>query len=308
MRVYCLVPLAFVGCGLFGSDAPTPSPAPDVVPPAPTADAVDAVDTALFASACDGAGPSGPVQRDPVAGGAELVEISCEWFAYQGTYELWLQPAEGEPVHQLNRLGVGSLDEATGQWTNLEKARGPGDCGVFERFAITDSAITVLETREQSCSNGDEAPNIDPNTWPLVNPSDGCEGAKDYFRCEVASGKVVQLCGAEDGSWMTYQFGPAGAPELVYPPDRSPSQFNGGQQMWARAQADFIAFNNADHQYILVDKIGGAPMHEGEVNNFTGVVVKKDGQEVARLGCSNDPQTTGFAALAGQLQAIGYND
>jgi hypothetical protein len=234
--------------------------------------------------------------------------VPCEWFAYQGTYELWLQPADGEPVHQLNRLGVGSFDEEATQWTNLEKARGPGDCGVFERFDVTATAITLLETREQECGDGSEPPNGNPNTWPLVNPADGCEGAKDFFSCEVASGKVVQLCGANDGSWLTYQFGPTGAPELVYPPDRSPSQFGGGQESWVRAQADYIAFENADHRYLLVDKIGGGGMGEGEMNNFTGVIVQKDGEELARLGCRTEADTTGFAALAGQLQAVGYAD
>jgi hypothetical protein len=234
--------------------------------------------------------------------------VPCESFAYQGTYELWLQAAEGEPVHQLNRLGVGYLDEEFGQWANLEKARGAGGCGIYERFDITPTAITLVETREQACGDGSEPPNADPSTWPLVNPSDGCDGAKNFFSCEMASGKVAQLCGAEDGSWLTYQFGPAGAPELVYPPDRSPSQFGGGQQSWARAQADYVAFENANHQYILVDKIGGGGMGEGEMNNFTGIIVRKDGEELARMNCTSEADTAGFATLAGQLQTVGYID
>jgi hypothetical protein len=234
--------------------------------------------------------------------------VACEWFAYQGTYELWLEPAEGEPVRQLNRLGVGSLDEATGQWTNLEKDRGVGDCGTYERFDVSATAITLAETREQACGDGSETPNADPTTWPLATVVDACEGGKDYFRCEVAGGKVVQLCGAEDGSWLNYQFGRPGEPELVYPPDRSPGSFGAGQQSWVRAQADYVAFERADHRYLLVYKSGSGAMGEGEMNNFIGVVVHKDGQEIARLPCVEEASVAGFSGLQGQLQSIGYLD
>lgn len=306
MRALSFLPLSFVACGLFSSDAPAPTP--EGVPPVPTTEATGPADSELFASACDGAGPTGDVQRDPISGGTELVMVPCEWFAYQGTYELWIQPAEGPPTHQLNRLGVGSMDESTGQWTNLEKDRGVGDCGTFERFDVTASAITLVETREQACGDGSEPPNADPTTWPLATDADACEGGKDYFRCEVAGGKVAQLCGAEDGSWLSYQFGRPGEAELVYPPDRSPGSFGAGEQSWVRAQADYVAFERADHRYILVSKAGSGAMGEGDMNNFTGVVVQKDGQELARLPCTSEPVLSGFSGLQQQLSAVGYLD
>jgi hypothetical protein len=137
---------------------------------------------------------------------------------------------------------------------------------------------------------------------------DACHAGKDYFRCEVAGGKVAQLCGAEDGSWLTYQFGRPGEAELIYPPDRSPSSFGAGEESWVRAQADYVAFERAEHRYILVNKSGSGAMGEGEMNNFVGVVVQKNGEELARLPCVDEPMTHGLTELRGRLQTIGYVD
>jgi hypothetical protein len=44
------------------------------------------------------------------------------------------------------------------------------------------------------------------------------------------------------------------------------------------------------------------------MNNFTGIIVRKDGEELARMNCTSEADTAGFATLAGQLQTVGYID
>ena len=288
------------GCGLLGTDTPTETPPPaepTVTPPA---------DDSTFASACDGNGPSDIVRHslDEV----ELIEVACEWFAYQGTYELWLGATGAQPVHALSRLGVGMLHEDTQQWTNLQKTRGVGDCGTYERFNITASHIDLVETREQDCGDGSEPPNVDPTTWPVAALAEACTNSHTFFRCEVSDGKIAQLCGSEDARSLTYQFGRPGEPELVFPADNSPSHFAAGEQAWIRSKAQFVSFERNDHRYILVDKAGGGAGGDGPSNNFTGVVVRHNGDELGRLPCIGEPTTDGLATLQSQLRTIGYDD
>ncbi len=133
--------------------------------------------------ACNGEGvPLEPQDYDhQVLATTNLVVVSvlCETFAYQSTWELngWDGAAlaaigveqwrGGEVVDDPIVLG---FPEATGGLIveNLERARGPGDCGTLHRWFTDESrGVVINEVREQECSD-DAGDYAEPSEWPVV--------------------------------------------------------------------------------------------------------------------------------------------
>ncbi|TNE87996.1 MAG: hypothetical protein EP330_17065 [Deltaproteobacteria bacterium] len=139
-------------------------------------------------------------------------------------------------------------------------------------------------------------------TLPAM-PTHCAEGETVHFACAVKGDKVVSLCGVGDA--MQYRFGKLGAVELAAPAKPSKEAFGYAHEAWVRAEADAVRMVNEGVSYWLVDKIGGGAFGEGDMNNFTGVVVVEDGKELARLPCVG-PTETRISGLESQLAKIGY--
>jgi len=244
-------------------------------------------------------------------GDVQLAMVHCEFYAYQGDYEVWVLPAaHGVPFKTARLTGMGGLSEDGATFVNFNKARGPGDCGTFTRYTIDAEGLHESEVRSRECT--DTAPDeIDPSTWPLVgNASTPCAGRTAFFYCPVAGGKELALCGDADGSGLQYQYGARDAVELTLPEAPDASRFRAGSESWIRAQADFVAIENNGYRYTLVYKSGSGAMGEGDMNNFIGVRVDRGSEEVARIACAGDDSTWQFrlTPLLMQLESIGYLD
>jgi len=131
---------------------------------------------------------------------------------------------------------------------------------------------------------------------------------KTWYECTVKGDKVVSLCGDEKPTWLQYNFGPIGKPELIYPKEKAGiDPFGFAHETWIRSEADAIRFVNEGHVFLLVDKSCSGARGEGEMNNFQGVVVSKDAKELARLRCEGSLKGAP-SALGGMLEAVGYSE
>jgi hypothetical protein len=262
-----------------------------------------------FPNACpDGSAPS-QVTPIPVGDGRTLFELACTFYAYQGDVAYWLQREGERPRPLLTVLGNPRFKD--GVLTNLEKARGLGDCGSFQVFRLTDTGFTLMEHRTRACDESGAPPPAE--TWPLVggeavsappNSSTHCTD-KSWFSCPVKGGKVLSLCGDGAGSWLQYVYGPVGAPELVWP--ETPNGLEGfavSEHAFLRSMLTSVRFDREAHTYLIVDQIGSGI--DGEAHNFNGVVVRKGDTEIARVACTRQP-ADGLSHPAG-LETLGYVD
>lgn len=113
------------------------------------------------------------VEEVELGGGRAISVVTCETFAYQGTFELWEQqagawkPVTDEDRRPVRGLGVPAVAK-DGAVTWLEKARGPGDCGDFYELQPGPRGYRVTTHTGRSCDTpvgpGEEL--ADPRTWP----------------------------------------------------------------------------------------------------------------------------------------------
>lgn len=105
-----------------------------------------------------------------------VVFVQCFSGAYQSQYEvlgwdgdalfevaveLWV---EGE-VHEGSMiLGYPSADGEI--LTNVEKFRGPGDCGIASRWTVEDASLRLQEVKARDCD--DEGEPVGAEDWPVV--------------------------------------------------------------------------------------------------------------------------------------------
>ena len=304
-RSAVLLPIVLMAC----ADAPPQQTVPEPVAPEPVAATSTTFDAA---NACGGNGPHADlgIDRSSRDSGPDVAVVTCEFYAYQGDYEVWLLPDSGDPVMALSATGMGSYDASTDTFTNFNKARGVGDCGTFTRYSIQEAGLTLTEERSRECS--DTLPeDTDPSNWPLVSVNENpCGGRTTFFACPARGGKRIELCGDADGSALQYRFGPPGDPDIVLPSEPDAGAFSGGEQSWARAQATYIAVLNDGHRYTVVDKSGSGAMGEGDMNNFVGVRVDRGSEEIARVPCTGDASTwtVNLGSAVSGLAAIGYVD
>ena len=109
------------------------------------------------------------ITAHPIDGGTVL-ELSCRFYAYQGSVEFWLTRPGAEPVRLLAAVGLADFTPQSGELTVFSKARGPGDCGDWMRYRLEDGALITLEHRTRSCDAGipEDGELPPPSTWPLV--------------------------------------------------------------------------------------------------------------------------------------------
>lgn len=109
-----------------------------------------------------------------------VIAIVCETFAYQSTFDLrgWdgtglttltAEQWQGGGV-EYSSMFLGSPSLEAGQFRNLEKARGLGDCGILSTWFFDGDFLGLAEVRERPCDDGAEP--ADPMDWPLVYPVD----------------------------------------------------------------------------------------------------------------------------------------
>lgn len=183
--------LALVACGNRPTTHPHEIPAPPsegpTPSPMPAADAASTHDTPKItiighatpdtlraAGACpDLEEGVQPAQVEKVeAGGRPLYVVTCETFAYQGTFELWRQQAGAwkavtdEDDKPVRGLGVPVVTE-DGAVSWLEKARGPGDCGEYHEMKDGPRGMRVTLHTARACDApvGDGEDLGDPRTW-----------------------------------------------------------------------------------------------------------------------------------------------
>ena len=111
-------------------------------------------------------------------GGAWLVHFVCFWGAYQPNARLVRIDAQGAVsllalpvIADDGTLGhtqdVANVGVEGGVLSELNKARGPGDCGRFVRARLVgDGELELVEHRQQACLD-DGDPVIDPAQWML---------------------------------------------------------------------------------------------------------------------------------------------
>lgn len=112
-----------------------------------------------------------------------LVAVTCDFGAYQGSYALVQidsdraslveSPVLGEDYQPTERTTAryGTLwfdDQPEGTFATHIRYRGPGDCGEWTRYRLSDFGTAEIETvRVQDCEY-DTEPNIEAWTWPVV--------------------------------------------------------------------------------------------------------------------------------------------
>ena len=116
-----------------------------------------------------------------------------------------------------------------------------------------------------------------------------CADASTHlFVCTTAAKKQIVVCGQSLPSpWIQYQFGPASAPELVFPASRagSPAAFTVAETTTAMASGYAVSFTNDGVTY-TVSELAGAGGPNGAANNVAGVTVEKDGKTLATVACA----------------------
>lgn len=120
------------------------------------------------------------------------------------------------------------------------------------------------------------------------------------FSCTVKGGKRLSVCGAEPGA-VQYRFGDEGAAELVLNGGAFASvPYSGGGE----AQ---IKFENGEASYIVYSQVIRTNFASGEPNNpaiTDGVVVLKDGVQIAQIGCDDpNPKPIDYFAAEAFLPA-----
>jgi hypothetical protein len=151
-----------------------------------------------------------------------------------------------------------------------------------------------------------EAPPAVPAAAPAAAPAGWTEvcgaGADRVFACSTAKGKEVVVCvGTAADPWVRYRFGPADAPELVFPAERDTSlaQFKHEERAYVSSAGNVLSFDNDGVTYEITEMAGaGGP--DGEANNFAGVYVIRGGETIGTVPCAAAP-TTDWTRLAAVL-------
>ncbi len=132
-------------------------------------------DATLAGDLCDGREPRS--HDEVVVDGNHVAIVQCDFFAYQGEYELlfWsgydLQPLlpevwyDGSVAEQATIFGLPGSDGFSVE--NLERARGVGDCGTFSSWFVADDlTLDLAFATHRECEDSDGT--ADPYTWEQV--------------------------------------------------------------------------------------------------------------------------------------------
>jgi hypothetical protein len=131
-------------------------------------------------------GPSGVFALSPLADDEALVEVTCQFGAYQGSFALvrldgpratLVRGPRADDTGALTdtsavHVGYLMVDPEARTFSVFAKSRGPGDCGVYSSYALDGDAARLTEVRARDCAEEipDELPA--PREWPVVYPRD----------------------------------------------------------------------------------------------------------------------------------------
>lgn len=107
---------------------------------------------------------------------------------------------------------------------------------------------------------------------------------RSLFSCSTGT-KTISVCGSRDltasSGLLQYRFGRPAAVELSYPPAGADWRkiARGGTLMFSGGGGAFLAFTNAPYRYIVYSATGRG------WGSKAGVVVEKDGKQIASLVC-----------------------
>jgi hypothetical protein len=178
--------LAVAACGGDDDDAPAVAAAPDTTNRTGDIDTA-AADFRATDEACGGEAAElmegvNPVETLTEVDGGDLLLITCDTFAYQATYDLRFWDGTDIQAVQVQQWIDGSVEDDSvllgspymdddGHLANLEKARGPGDCGVFSTWTVSSAEVLLLEVHSKECDDS-TMDDIDPTAWPTVYSAD----------------------------------------------------------------------------------------------------------------------------------------
>jgi hypothetical protein len=109
------------------------------------------------------------------------------------------------------------------------------------------------------------------------------------FSC-VTGNKIVSVCASRDlgqhaGS-LSYRFGPAGRPEISYPPPgASRDVVKAGRWVFAGGGGAWLAFDRPPFRYIVYSAVGRG------WHKKAGLAVEKNGRVLTNLRCGGTPVT-----------------
>lgn len=141
--------------------------------------------------------------------------------------------------------------------------------------------------------------------WPAfamaAEPTLCTSGERVYFSCQVATGKVVSLCGLisemdSAESWLQYRFGRPRHIELAFPTRRrgSLTQFSGESRAGAGVRLHSVEFTNRDSRYQIESSYSSLTG-----DSFLGVrVTPSRSQQPVELPC------TSAAGAAEQFESL----
>jgi hypothetical protein len=118
--------------------------------------------------------------------------------------------------------------------------------------------------------------------------SSNCQDpTSQLFFCNAPGGPVT-VCGSPEGDpWMRVVLGPPEQPRMVFPDSRDGSsfQFRVEERTLLRAQGTALVFSIGPKNYEIIEMAGsGEP--DGEMNNFTGLVVLENEIAVEAVTCA----------------------
>jgi hypothetical protein len=113
-------------------------------------------------------------------------------------------------------------------------------------------------------------------------------GEHTVFSCPIGK-KWVSVCASKDLSptagYLQYRFGPEASPEISFPPEteRPHPYVQAKTLMFSGGGGAYLRFVNGQYGYVVYTAIGKG------WGTKDGVVVEKDGKQVASLKCGKPP-------------------
>ncbi len=163
------------------------------------------------------------------------------------------------------------------------------------RWGWTEANVLAADCEgDMDCGRSDTVQLIDRM---IAEPASAtcAAGEKTAFACNMG-GKQVAVCFAtnEAGAWAQYRFGRVGQkPEMLVPasPVAAAAAAEGRVERYSGGGASWLRFKRADHAYVVYTGIGrwGA---KGETVEQAGVVVEKNGKQIASLYCDDLPKSS----------------
>lgn len=111
-----------------------------------------------------------------------------------------------------------------------------------------------------------------------------------YFSCSTGH-RIASICGMADGASLQYRYGTPARLDLAYPPEgTAPSEvFFGGEWMFSGGGGAWLRATKGAYSYTVLSAIGRWGKN-GEGMTTAGIVVMKDGKDIADIGCAS-PET-----------------